>query len=158
MFQFLVEAVLHIINLSFVGAWTLKTMLWHQWPPSIMYHILSLTNLTLLNAELVLLRTKNLHLILNHSPFHRKMCILLLVQCHHNMLIFYGEWLLATWRTPHPEAGGSPLVGCPRLLFKLFEVTFHSWRPFRPSTKRAYDTVLSWNPEWKIFIFTEGRG
>jgi hypothetical protein len=33
-----------------------------------------------------------------------------------NKLIFYGEELLAT--RPTPQAGGPPLVGCPRLLIR----------------------------------------
>jgi hypothetical protein len=45
--------------------------------------ILSLTNSTLLIADMILLCTKNLYPIHgSHSPFHRKMCILLLVRCH----------------------------------------------------------------------------
>jgi hypothetical protein len=48
------------------------------------YHtILSLTNSTLLTADMILLCTKNLYLIReSHSAFGRKMCILQLVLCH----------------------------------------------------------------------------
>jgi hypothetical protein len=48
-----------------------------------MYDILLLTNFTLLTADMILLCTKNLYVIHDsHSPFHRKMYILLLVWCH----------------------------------------------------------------------------
>jgi hypothetical protein len=41
-----------------VGAWTFRTMIWHRWPLSIMYDILSLTNSTLLTADVILLCTR----------------------------------------------------------------------------------------------------
>jgi hypothetical protein len=44
--------------LSSVGAWTFRTMISHQWPLSIMYDILSLTNSNLLTANMILLCTK----------------------------------------------------------------------------------------------------
>jgi hypothetical protein len=48
-----------------------------------MYDILSLTNSTLLTADMILLWTKILYLIHDsHSPFCRKMCVLLLVWSH----------------------------------------------------------------------------
>jgi hypothetical protein len=59
-------------------------MIWHQRPLSIMYDILSLTDLTLLTADIILLCTpKKLHLSHDsHSPFRRKMYILIQVRCH----------------------------------------------------------------------------
>jgi hypothetical protein len=69
--------------LSSVGAWTFRTMIWHQRPLSIMYDILSLTNWTLLTADMILLCSKNLYLIHDsHFLFHRKMCTLSQVRCH----------------------------------------------------------------------------
>jgi hypothetical protein len=48
-----------------------------------MYDILSLTNSTLLTADMILLCTKTLYPNhCSHSPCHRKMCILLLIWCH----------------------------------------------------------------------------
>jgi hypothetical protein len=41
-----------------VWAWTFRKMIWHQRPLSIMYDILSLTNSTLLTADMILLCTK----------------------------------------------------------------------------------------------------
>jgi hypothetical protein len=58
-------------------------MISQQRPLSIAYYILSLTNSALLTANIDLFCTKNLYLIhVSHSPFHRKMYIHLLVQCH----------------------------------------------------------------------------
>jgi hypothetical protein len=69
--------------LSSVGAWTFRTMIWHQRPLSIMYDILSLTNSTLLTNDTILLCTKNLYLIYDSRfPFHRKIFILPQVQYH----------------------------------------------------------------------------
>jgi hypothetical protein len=69
--------------LSSVGAWTFRTMIWHQRTLSVMYDILSLTNSTVLTADMILLCTKRLYLIHDsHFPFRRKMYILLLVRCH----------------------------------------------------------------------------
>jgi hypothetical protein len=45
-----------------------------------------------------------------------------------NKLIFYGEELLAP--TPNSQAGGPPLVGCPRLLIQYI-------RSFPPSAIRG---------------------
>jgi hypothetical protein len=48
-----------------------------------MYDILSLTNSTLLTADMILYVQKTLYPIHgSHCPFHRKMCIPLLVRCH----------------------------------------------------------------------------
>jgi hypothetical protein len=68
--------------LSSVGARTFRTIC-HQQLLSFMHDILSLTNSTLLTADMILLWTKNLYLIHNScSPFHRKMCILPQIWCH----------------------------------------------------------------------------
>jgi hypothetical protein len=45
--------------LSYVGAWTFRTIIWNQRPLSIMYDILSLTDSTPLSADMILLCTKN---------------------------------------------------------------------------------------------------
>jgi hypothetical protein len=88
-FQFLVDAGLQV--LTSVGAWTFRTMIWHQRPLISMYDILSLTNSTLLTADMILLCTRNLYLIHDsYSPFRRKMCILQQVRCHHPLI-----WLLS---------------------------------------------------------------
>jgi hypothetical protein len=81
-FRFLVEAVLSV--LSSVETWMFRTMIWHQRPLSIIYDILSLTNSTLLTADMILLCTKkNLYLSNDsRSPFRRKMCITSPVRCH----------------------------------------------------------------------------
>jgi hypothetical protein len=42
--------------------------------------------------------------------------------------VFYGEELLAPRSTP--QTGGSPLVGCPRLLFQYICAYPPYWRPF----------------------------
>jgi hypothetical protein len=48
-----------------------------------MYDILSLTNSTLLTADMILSYTKNLYQIHDsHFPFHRQMCISVLVCCY----------------------------------------------------------------------------
>jgi hypothetical protein len=84
----------------------------NQPPLSIMYDILSLTNSTLLTADMILLCTKkNLYPIHgSHSPFHRKMCIPLLVWCH-----FPPIWppalplnLTYIWIVPSKLSLGSP--------------------------------------------------
>jgi hypothetical protein len=75
-FKFLVEAALRII--SFILSWSLtfRTVISHQRPFSFMYDILSLTNCTHLNADTILLCTKNLNLIYDsHSPFHIQMYV-----------------------------------------------------------------------------------
>jgi len=41
---------------------------------------------------------------------------------------FYGEELLAP--RPNPQAGGPPLVGCPRLLIQYIRNNHPYWRPF----------------------------
>jgi hypothetical protein len=57
-------------------------MIWNNIPLSI---ILALTNSTLLTGDLVLSCTKDLYLIHDsHSPLCRRICTLLLVQCHHS--------------------------------------------------------------------------
>jgi uncharacterized protein (UPF0248 family) len=49
----------------------------------IMYDIVSLTNSTHLTADMIPLCTKNLYLIHDsYFPYHRKMCIHLLVLCY----------------------------------------------------------------------------
>jgi len=45
-----------------------------------------------------------------------------------NMIRFYGEVLLA--HHPNPEAGGSPLFGCPRMLIQYIRSCPPYWRPF----------------------------
>jgi hypothetical protein len=151
-----------------------NTLIWHQRLLSIMYDIVSLTNSTFLTADMILLcRKKNLYLIHDsHSPFRRKMCILLQFRCHRppiwppilslnltyilmtlltlslvnlpctnliSMVLSLGRLSkesvqvqgsvkcyvtsLRLWRrvaspTPDPQAGGSPIVICPRLLIK----------------------------------------
>ena len=42
--------------------------------------------------------------------------------------VFYGEGLLAP--RPTPQAGGPPLVGCPRLLIQFIHSYPPYWRPF----------------------------
>jgi hypothetical protein len=76
-FQFLEEAVLYIINFIFCWGMSVQRVL------SMMYDILSLTNATLLTADMMFLCKENLYPAHDsHSPFHTKMYILLLVQCH----------------------------------------------------------------------------
>ena len=43
-------------------------------------------------------------------------------------IVFYGEVLLAP--RPTPQAGGPPLVGCPRLLIQFIHSYPPYWRPF----------------------------
>jgi hypothetical protein len=82
MFQFLVEAVLHIINCFLYWGMNVQNNDMTPGTLSIMYDILSLRNSNLLTANIIVLCTKK-HLIhASHSPFLRKMCTLLLVWCH----------------------------------------------------------------------------
>jgi hypothetical protein len=71
-FQFLVEAVLHII--SFIFCWSMNVQNNDMTPDD----ILSLINSTLLTADMILYLIHDCH-----SIFNRKTCILLLVQCYH---------------------------------------------------------------------------
>jgi hypothetical protein len=72
--------------LSSFGVWIFRTMISHQRRQKIIYDILSLTNSTLLTADMILLCTQRcLYLIHEfHSPLHRKIYfyILQLVRCH----------------------------------------------------------------------------
>jgi hypothetical protein len=109
MFQFLIEAVSHIIN--FIRAWTLRTMIWNQYTLIIMYGILSLTDSTLLTADMILLCTKILYPIhSSHSPFNRKMYIILLVWCHCPCIWTPALPLNLTyiWTVPSKLSLGSP--------------------------------------------------
>ena len=45
-----------------------------------------------------------------------------------NMIIFYGEELLAAH--PIPKAGGLPLSAVRDSLFNIFAATLHMWRSF----------------------------
>jgi hypothetical protein len=70
-FQFLIEAVLHIISFIFCRSMNVQN---NDMTLSIMYDILSLTNSTLLTVDMILLCTKNVYLIHgSHFTFHRKM-------------------------------------------------------------------------------------
>jgi hypothetical protein len=61
--------------------------IWHQWALIIMYDIPSLTDSTLLTADMILVCTKELYLVHDsHFPFCKKLCILLLVRCHHPLI------------------------------------------------------------------------
>ena len=44
------------------------------------------------------------------------------------MFSFYGENVIST--SPNPQAGGPPLVGCPRLLIQYIRRYLPYWRPF----------------------------
>jgi hypothetical protein len=46
----------------------------------------------------------------------------------HNMVIFYGEELLAP--RPTPKLENHPLSAVRDCLFKVFAATLHIWRPF----------------------------
>jgi hypothetical protein len=82
-FQFVAESVLD--NISFIFCWSMNVQNNDTTPAIsfIVYNILSLTNSTLSTADMVLLWTRMIYLIDDcHSPFRRKICILLQVRCH----------------------------------------------------------------------------
>jgi hypothetical protein len=72
-FQFLVEAVLYIIQYILCEAWTFRIMIWGQKPLIILCYILSLGNSICLTSDKIILCTKTVYLIqTSQSPFHRK--------------------------------------------------------------------------------------
>jgi hypothetical protein len=88
---------------------------------SIMYDILSLTNSTLLSADMILLCTKNLYPIHDsHSSFRKKMFIHLQVLCHRPSISPPALPLNLTYIliVPSKRSLGSPT------LYKL--LTFHN--------------------------------
>jgi hypothetical protein len=71
-FQFLLEAVPHIVKFVLCQRMDAQTIIWSQPPLSIMCDILSLTNSTLLAAGMYLLCAKNLYLShSSSSTFHK---------------------------------------------------------------------------------------
>jgi hypothetical protein len=67
-----------------------------------------------------------------------------------NMVIFYGEELLAP--RPTPKAGGPPLVGCPRLHIRSYPLYSEAFLHPQPEDApcRGAGTHLSW--EWITYV------
>jgi hypothetical protein len=93
-----------------------------------MYDILSLTNSTLITADTILLCTKiNLNLIHDfHSFFHRKMCVLLLVQFHCPPIC------------PAVSPLDLPYISIVLFILSLANLPYTQWRHFRSRISYPY--------------------
>jgi hypothetical protein len=93
-------------------------------------------------SSTTILRESALYKLMFHVPNHMSIFFSLGRLSKQSVQVQSPLWHFVTSSTPNPQAGGSPSVSCPWLLFNILAATLPIWKPSPPST--TWGCAMPW--------------